>query len=81
MVGNHQILCNENHKIVIMVGWPTLVNYVIFMISVQAYLKDAYHLSTPHIFAFTNYYHLLRRSVKLSRLCRPPIRKFSKLLN
>ena len=47
MVGYHQILCNKNHKIVNMVGWPTLVKYVIFMIFVQAYLNDAYHLSTP----------------------------------
>ena len=47
MVGYHQILCNKNHKIVNMVGWPTLVKYVIFMIFVQAYLNDAYHMSTP----------------------------------
>ena len=47
MVGYHQILGNKNHKIVNMVGWPTLVKYVIFMIFVQAYLNDAYHVSTP----------------------------------
>ena len=32
---------------VIMVGRPTIMNYVIFMIFVQANHNNAYHVSTP----------------------------------
>ena len=47
MVGHLQILCMWIHKNVVMVGWPTIMDFVIFLIFFSTYHNDTYHLSTP----------------------------------
>ena len=47
MVGHLQILCMWIHKDVVMVGWPTIMDFVIFLIFFSTYHNDTYHLSTP----------------------------------
>ena len=47
MVGHLQILCIWIYKDVVMVGWPTIMDFVIFLIFFSTYHNDTYHLSTP----------------------------------
>ena len=54
MVGHLQILCMWIHKNVVMVGWPTIMDFVIFLIFFSTYHNDTYHLSTPPVMSCQN---------------------------